>query len=114
MEIANDDIAIVEINSSINNANAEFVKKFKEMKRTKDENKLLNVFYSDYLKHYDYIVNEKIKTKSALINIFKHLENLQQNNDITNEQLKLAKNEQLNVLNKIHNVKNELDDIMYS
>jgi hypothetical protein len=109
MDIANNDILYQQIRDSINNSNKVILEKFKETKRSKDENEFLNMVYQDYLKYYDHILNEKYKTKNALTYIYKHLENMEHSNNFTNDQLVGAKHEQNNILNKLYHVKNELE-----
>lgn len=77
MEVAINDAMISKINDSVNNNEQIVIKKFKELKRSKNENKFLNMVYHDYLKHYDTILNEKYKSRNALLNIFNHLQHLE-------------------------------------
>ena len=69
------------------------------------------MIYQDYLNHYDHMLNQKILTRNALLNIYKHLDNIENKNNFTNTQLLQAKQEQNNVLNKLYNVKKEIDTL---
>ena len=75
MDIAKNDVILSNIKESMQTNKNDIIKKLVEIKRTKDENKFVNMIYSDYQNYYDYIINEKIKTKNALLNILKHLGN---------------------------------------
>ena len=111
MDIADNDILIHNTNKFIEHTNKSIVNKVKELRRSKNENQFLNMVYTDYLKHYDYMLNEKYKTRAALLNIFQHLENIEKTNDFTNDQLMQTKKEQNNILNKLYHIKSEIDDI---
>ena len=109
MDIAKNDVILSNIKESMQTNKNDIIKKLVEIKRTKDENKFVNMIYSDYQNYYDYIINEKIKTKNALLNILKHLESLKRDNIITNDMLVQTKKEQNDVLTKLYNVKSELE-----
>jgi hypothetical protein len=109
MDIAQNDAILSNIKESMQDNKNDIIKKLVEIKRAKDENKFVNVIYSDYQNYYDYIINEKIKTKNALLNILKHLGSLKRDNIITNDMLVQTKKEQNDVLSKLYNVKSELE-----
>jgi len=111
MEVAINDAMISKINDSVNNNEQIVINNFKELKRSKNENKFLNMVYHDYLKHYDTILNEKYKSRNALLNILNHLQHLETSNDFTNTKLLEAKKQQNDILNKLYYIKNEIDDI---
>ena len=111
MEIAKQDIIVSNIANIVDSKNNILINKFNELNRTKNENKFIDLIYNDYLHYYDHILNEKYKTKAALINILKHLMNIENNNLITNEQLKFAKLQQNVILSRLYNVKRELDNV---
>lgn len=112
MEVAINDAMISKINDSVNNNEQIVINNFKELKRSKNENKFLNMVYHDYLKHYDTILNEKYKSRNALLNILNHLQHLEKNNYFTSTKLLEAKKQQNDILNKLYHVKNEIDDII--
>tara|TARA_X000000950_G_C13329570_1_gene424000 strand:+ start:156 stop:503 length:348 start_codon:yes stop_codon:yes gene_type:complete len=111
MDIAENDILLYNIKKRTNDANNQIINKAIQLKNQKNQNRFLNLIYQDYLNHYDYMLNQKIKTRNALLNVYKHLENIENNNNFTNTQLVHAKNEQNNVLNKLYNIKKEIDSL---
>lgn len=111
MDIANNDIMFSNVQQYTQKMDDMVINKVKELKRSQEENQFLNMVYKDYLNHYDHILNEKYKTRNALFNIYKHLENIERTNDFTNNKLLQAKKEQNSVLNKLYHVKSEIDSI---
>lgn len=112
MEVAINDAMISKINDSVYNNEIVVINKVKELRRSKNENKFLNMVYHDYIKHYDTIINEKYKSRNALLNILNHLQHLEKNNYFTSTKLLEAKKQQNDILNKLYHVKNEIDDII--
>ena len=111
MDVAQNDILLYNIQKRSNDMNNLVIDKVKELKRSNEENKFLNMIYQDYLNHYDHMLNQKIQTRNALLNIYKHLDNMENKNNFTNTQLLQAKQEQNTVLNKLYNIKKEIDTL---
>ena len=85
------------------------IEKLRNIKENKEQNKFLNLIHEDYSKYYDHIVNQKYKSIIALMNIYYHLKSIEKTNEIANENLLRTKIEQKETLDKIYNIKRELD-----
>lgn len=77
-----------------------------------NENEYLNEISSDYHKHFEYIKEQKEHQIKAFSLIHKYLERLIKSNSITEAEMINAIRDQREILEKINNVKTELDDII--
>jgi len=77
-----------------------------------NENEYLNEISGDYQKYFEYIKDQKEHQIKAFSLIHKYLERLIKSNSITEAEMVNAIRDQRDILEKINNVKSELDDII--
>jgi hypothetical protein len=106
------DLQLKQIEHEIISRKNLLVKKKKEL----DEKQLLNGYLdevkNDYIKYYDYIVEEKQKQYNALVLLKEYMDDLITTENLVDEQLRIAKHDQKDIIKEIDNVKIELDELV--
>jgi hypothetical protein len=77
-----------------------------------NENEYLSEISDDYQKYFQYIKSQKENQIKAFDLIYKYLERLIKSSTITEREMDSAIREQREILEKINNIKDELDDII--
>ena len=85
---------------------------YKDLQKTALENKLFQSILNDYEKYYNYIVNEKQQQYDALKQISSHLDGLDFESALTNEETDNLKEDQKEILSRLSFIRNELDDLI--
>ena len=68
--------------------------------------------HNDYIKYYDYIVGEKQKQYNALVLLKEYMDDLITTENLVDDQLRIAKHDQKDIIKEIANVKVELDELV--
>lgn len=106
------DLHLMQIEQEIINKQRLLVKKKKELDKKCELNHYLNGIRDDYTKYYDYIVGEKQQQYNSLIILNTYINNLMKTEFLVDEQIRMAKHDQKNILQEINKVKVELDDLI--
>ena len=88
------------------------VKKKKELDKKQLLNDYLDEVKDDYIKYYDYIVGEKQKQYNALVLLKEYMDDLIKTEKLVDDQLRVAKHDQKDIIKEIANVKVELDELV--
>lgn len=88
------------------------VKKKKELDKKQLLNEYLDGVKDDYIKYYDYIVGEKQKQYNALVLLKEYMDDLITTENLVDDQLRIAKHDQKDIIKEIANVKVELDELV--
>jgi len=88
------------------------VKKKKELDKKQLLNDYLDEVKDDYIKYYDYIVEEKQKQYNALVLLKEYMDDLITTENLVDDQLRIAKHDQKDIIKEIANVKVELDELV--
>ena len=111
MDIACNDLVRQHIMEKIRNKENELRESYINLKKTAIENKFFSSVLDDYEKYYDYIRDEKKKQIVVLDKIAEHLDKLIMNTTVLNDQAAVLKDDQRIILDKLSNVRHELEEI---
>ena len=88
------------------------------MKRTEDlrvfqkDNKFLRQVYGDYKDYHNYIINQKKDQELQILRLLHYLEKNIIDSNLTERMLQEAKHEQSILLEKLYEVRNDLEDVV--
>ena len=89
-----------------------YLKKKKDLDKKQQVNQFLNGVTKDYQTYYNHILNEKQQQYKMLIVLKEYLNNLIQTEHLVDEQRRIAKHDQQNIIKEIGKVKGELDNLI--
>ena len=106
------DLQLKQIEREIMGKKNLLVKKKKELDKKQLLNDYLDEVKDDYIKYYDYIVGEKQKQYNALVLLKEYMDDLITTENLVDDQLRIAKHDQKDIIKEIANVKDELDELV--
>lgn len=112
MNLAIRDKTIVALQAEITERKQLLIEKYGELKSTVQENEFLEGIVEDYGAYYAYIVKQKQDQINSLDAIYRYLEGIMENMNLTERALKEAKSEQNEILDELNRIKAELDDVV--
>ena len=112
MNLAIRDKTIIAIQREIMDRRQMLIDKYSELRQTAQENEFLEGIVEDYGAYYAYIVKQKQDQINSLNTIYRYLESIMENMNLTERALKEAKNEQNEILAELTRIKGELDDVV--
>lgn len=112
LPLAQRDLYLMQIQKEIKHKKKLLLKKKKELNKKTKLNEFLNGVNDDYNRYYDYIVNEKKQQYSALLLLKEYIDDLIQTENLVNDQLRIAKHDQKDIIGEIDRVKSELDELV--
>jgi len=112
LTIGERDLCLLQIETEINNKKMLLLKKKKDLDKKQQINHFLNGVTKDYLKYYNYILNEKQEQYKMLIMLKEYLNNLIKTENLVDEQRRTANHDYKNIIQEIGKVKSELDDLI--
>ena len=112
LPLAQRDLYLMQIEQQIINKKKLLIKKKKDLEKKTKLNKYLDEVKTDYNKYYDYILNEKQQQHSALLLLKEYMTDLIQTENLVNDQLRVAKHDQKDIIGEIDKVKSELDELI--
>jgi len=112
LPLAQRDLQLIQIQKEIKHKKNLLLKKKKDLDKKTKLNEFLDDVKDDYNKYYDYIVNEKRQQYSALLLLKEYMDDLIQTENLVNDQLRIAKHDQKDILREIDKVKSELDELV--
>jgi len=111
-EIGKNDIKNKEIIEAIKKKSNELTDTYKNIKKLASENGLYNSVLEDYNRYYDNIIDERQKQYDAFKVISEHLDKLIMNTDGLNDKAYLMKEDQYNILQKLGDIREEMETIL--
>jgi len=112
LPLAQRDLQLIQIQKEIKHKKKLLLKKKKDLDKKMKLNEFLDGVKDDYNKYYDYIVNEKKQQYSALLLLKEYIDDLIQTENLVNDQLRIAKHDQTDIIGEIDKVKAELDELV--
>jgi hypothetical protein len=112
LPLAQRDLQLIQIQKEIKYKKKLLLKKKKDLDKKTKLNEFLDGVKDDYNKYYDYIVNEKKQQYSALLLLKEYIDDLIQTENLVNDQLRIAKHDQKDIIGEIDKVKAELDELV--
>lgn len=110
--LAERDSYLLQIETEIKNKQRLLVKKKKDLENKKNLNHYLNEVEQNYSKYYNYILKEKQKQYDALLLLKEYMNDLIKTENLVDDQLRIAKYEQQDIIREIDKVKSELDELI--
>jgi hypothetical protein len=110
--LAQRDLYLLQIETEIKNRERLLIKKKKDLDKKNKVNHYLNDVKENYSKYYEYIINEKQQQHNALLLLKEYMDNLINTEHMLDEQLRIAKHDQRDIMKEIDRVKMELDELI--
>ena len=76
------------------------------------DNKFLSQVYGDYKDYHNYIINQKKDQEIQILRLLHYLEKNMIDSNLTERMLEEAKHEQSILLEKLYDVRNDLEDVV--
>tara|TARA_B100001093_G_scaffold483351_1_gene515778 strand:- start:4852 stop:5193 length:342 start_codon:yes stop_codon:yes gene_type:complete len=112
MQVANDDIFVKNIEKEIKCREKKLENMYINLKNKALENIFLESVLNEYYEYYKNLVNEKNKECHAFEEIYDYLDKINYESELTEEQIKELRYEQREILKKINNIKNDIQNIL--
>ncbi len=112
LQLAERDLRLQRIEEEIRNKKRLLVKKKKELDKKQKMNMYLDSVKDDYNKYYNYIVGEKQQQYSALLLLKEYMLDLLKTEEMVDEQVRVAKHDQNDIVKEIDKIKAELDELI--
>ena len=112
MLLAIRDKNIKDLQSKLEERRQILLEQHKNLKKTTKENEFLEEVAQDYNKYYGFIKKQKEEQIAAFELINEYLEKIISDSKITETSLRTAKQEQSQIIERINNIRKELEDIM--
>jgi hypothetical protein len=112
LPLAQRDLYLIQIQKEIKYKKNLLLKKKKDLDKKTKLNEFLDDVKDDYNKYYDYILNEKKQQYSALLLLKEYMNDLIQTENLVNDQLRVAKYDQKDIIREIDKVKADLDELI--
>jgi hypothetical protein len=112
MSLANRDLCISQIETQIESKKKLLLEKQKILKKSIKQNDLLTHVKNDYIKYYQFIIQQKIQQMKAMEILNQYLHQLTVSGNLSSNNIKDAKREQQNIMNEIHSIQYSLDKLI--
>ena len=112
LPIAQRDIYLLQIEQEIRNKKNLLIKKKKDLDKKQKINTYLDTVKDDYSNYYQYIVKEKQQQYNALNLLKEYMDDLVKTESLVDDQLRIAKHDQKDIIGEIGKVKSELDQLI--
>jgi hypothetical protein len=112
LPLAEKDSKLSQIQTEIINKKRLLVKKKKYLDKKNKTNEYLSGVKDDYSKYYDVILHEKQQQYTALNLLKEYISDLMKTENLVDDQLRIAKHDQKDIIHEIDKVKVELDEII--
>ena len=110
--LATRDLKLIQITEEIQNKKNLILKKKKELEKKKSVNTYLEIVSNDYNKYYNYILEQKQNEFKAMHLLNDYVSDLVNTDKLVNNQLRVAKHDQKEILNEINKIQRELNNII--
>lgn len=105
------DMNLSQIQREIKNKKTLLISKRKNLEDKLKLNEYLSEVKDDYDKYHEYIVHEKKQQYDALLLLKEYIDDLYHTENMVDDQLDSAKQDQADIMKEINRVKNELDEL---
>lgn len=106
------DKRLMDIDNIINVKRNMLLQKQKKIKQIMKQNKFLDSVKGDYIKYYEYIIEQKQEQVKALELLNRYIYDLSSTGDLSKNNIQDAKIEQHKILKEIKSIKRGLDNII--
>jgi len=106
------DLHLLQIETEIKNKKRLLIKKKKDLDKKYKVNHYLSDVKQNYSKYYQYIVKEKQQQYNALLLLEEYMDDLMKTEKLVDDQLRVAKHDQRDIIKEIDKVKDELDELI--
>ena len=110
--LATRDLKLIQITEEIQNKKKLILKKKKELEKKKSVNTYLEIVSNDYNNYYNYILEQKQNEFKAMNLLNDYISDLVNTDKLVDNQLRLAKHDQKEILHEINNIQRELNNII--
>lgn len=110
--LATRDLKLIQITEEIQNKKNLILKKKKELEKKKSVNTYLEIVSNDYNNYYNYILEQKQNEFKAMNLLNDYISDLVNTDKLVNNQLRVAKHDQKEILNEINKIQRELNNII--
>lgn len=110
--LATRDLKLIQITEEIQNKKNLILKKKKELEKKKSVNTYLEIVSNDYNNYYDYILKQKQNEFKAMNLLNEYVSDLVNTDKLVDNQLRLAKHDQKEILKEINKIQGELNNII--
>jgi hypothetical protein len=110
--LATRDLKLIQITEEIQNKKNLILKKKKELEKKKSVNTYLEIVSNDYNNYYNYILQQKQNEFKAMNLLNDYVSDLVNTDKLVNNQLRVAKHDQKEILNEINKIQRELNNII--
>ena len=100
-----------DMRNMIEQAQNEMDENFIHVREKQKQNKFLTGVVEDYIKYYKYIKKQKVEQEEALRIISDYIDSISQDTELTKELLAQSKQDQIDILAKMQQIKREVDKI---
>jgi hypothetical protein len=111
-QLAERDLHLIQIEQEIMSKKKLLIKKKKDLDKKQKINQYLDGVNHDYTKYYNHIVGEKQQQHKALMLLKEYMEDLMKTENLVDDQLRIAKHDQKDIIWEIDKVKVELDELI--
>ena len=112
VHLAERDLQLLQIETEIKNKKRLLIKKKKDLDKKYKVNDYLGDVKQNYSKYYNYIVKEKKQQYNALLLLQEYMDDLMKTEKLVDDQLRVAKHDQKDIIREIDKVKDELDELI--
>jgi hypothetical protein len=110
--LATRDLKLIQITEEIQNKKKLILKKKKELEKKKSVNTYLEIVSNDYNNYYNYILKQKQNEFKAMNLLNEYISDLVNTDKLVDNQLRLAKHDQKEILKEINKIQGELNNII--
>jgi len=110
--LATRDLKLIQITEEIQNKKNLILKKKKELEKKKSVNTYLEIVSNDYNNYYNYILKQKQNEFKAMNLLNEYISDLVNTDKLVDNQLRLAKHDQKEILKEINKIQGELNNII--
>jgi hypothetical protein len=106
------DLQLLQIETEIKNKKRLLIKKKRDLDKKYKVNNYLSDVKQNYSKYYQHIVKEKQQQYNALLLLEEYMDDLMKTEKLVDDQLRVAKHDQKDIIKEIDKVKDELDELI--
>ena len=111
MEVYNKDLLLNTIKCQIQKSKKQLVKNFRDLEKSKKDNKFMKDVYEDYKDYKNYIVGLKKDQEIQILSLLHYLEKNMLEANLTQRMVDEARNEEKILLNKLSKIRGELKEL---
>lgn len=111
MEVYNKDLLLNTIKCQIQKSKKQLVKNFRDLEKSKKDNKFIKDVYEDYKDYKNYIVGLKKDQEIQILSLLHYLEKNMLEANLTQRMVDEARNEEKILLNKLSKIRGELKEL---